>query len=1105
MSQFVVGYSAWLNTFLQHRGLSFPDQRTLYAYHCTYEEYIQLKHLLNQIGEFSPLVDNITACGALVLFVSEWYRREYYSELGWTWEPVWQTSGLNLSAIEISKVIPNGLERYWKRPLHRYLAGRRDFIGSLFGEGGLPFKVLRESGGRFQSLFERLLGSIDQSQLLGQTTLELVEQQIERTNLPQVFSSRPSLELIAQMVDELVGLVRRFDLDQAEQPVAHLDTVYPNWRASFPLPLDAETGSDFLNGLLKKATHEVKRRLRREDVLVLQHYWLESNSDELKVHISLPSQVVFRSKEPLNSARLELSLYEGNHLIGNFGPCYASLENGVAKVRMARRELVCTRRNTSSQLFLVASVGGVQVASNGIDRSQIGLGEVPIGFMLDGQRWLLCGQASFNCASTELLLVLPDGSNVSVLESAESMAIEERPAAFSLKAVFIKGTTTLKVIAGDHYRIKCGHQKNVEADLELIGSQLPWPTKPASVFLGPPRISWILGTPQAANDDLELYVGNKRPGNGAVQEILGSQFVSARTKDGDTLLRRKVGILPADFHLDLHRSANPKSGIIRVKTKHRCLFDVLSPSIKVKQTKFDGYIELTLTAESFPPLQVQLAVTPSLLADPIVINVPFPSSGCLAFDADGNKLSSTISLDDLLGARLYLFGHSEAATKYTIELSLFGHAARWAHYRWTYIVGSKPLEVSLFNFREVIVNLLSLHAGIDQYVNLRVFSNSQESNFRVHLYPVALEYAKTEEQLRSNLSLLESQPQPVLMLLHDPSREPIVLSSRASQGVPTAVFDMPEAVQKDGPWLVVPQKNSKLFRPIFVPGDWQLSESLRPIHSLQKAVLHFDFDASVKSFTSVFDEMAGNPAHSGWQFLRTLYDAYGYLPLATFEVWRAMMGHAAVLAMALFKFEMNANFLERIESEFPVFWEFMPIANVLKAKTVFSNFLIDNGVSEESVTNVVSGMLSRLAHAFQAYDFDVRTYLLTGTCTHVPVLPQVVLEGVIDDWYQKLIRKPEELEWPSFAGDRLAKWYKKSGQSVIPLSTHMDYRNAVIYLPVFAATVAAGNAQIADVFNESSEDVFFLRQIRDFDLEWFDSIYRYSLMNNLMRITKKDA
>ena len=179
MPQSVFKFSSWLGTFLQRRGLQAPDCRGLYAYHCSHEEYLDLLHQLRELGSFDQAVNDMAASACLVLFCSEWYRREYQRDHGWSWEPIWKTLGYSLSSGDLAKTIPKGLERYWKRPMHFYESERRDFLGSLSSEGGLPFQVLREGGSRFQTLFDRVLKQYDQWHILGYNTAQQVTQQLD--------------------------------------------------------------------------------------------------------------------------------------------------------------------------------------------------------------------------------------------------------------------------------------------------------------------------------------------------------------------------------------------------------------------------------------------------------------------------------------------------------------------------------------------------------------------------------------------------------------------------------------------------------------------------------------------------------------------------------------------------------------------------------------------------------------------------------------------------------------------------------------------------------------------------------------------------------------
>lgn len=1105
MHQSIFRFSNWLGRFLLRRGIPSPDYRGLYAYHCSHEEYLDLLHLLRELETFDKAVNDTAASACLVLFCSEWYRREYQRDHGWSWEPIWKTLGYSLSPGDLGKTIPKGLEHYWKRPIHFYESERRDFLGSLFSEGGLPFQVLREGGNRFHALFDRILKQYDQWHILGYSTAQQVVQQLEKASLPKVFSSQTSVELVAHMADQLVSLVRDYGLVQTAEPVARLDAMNPKWRELFPLPLDNQTGSELLNGLLKTATVESGRCRTESGGWACRHFLQEAPPNVLKVQLSLPAEAVFQLAMQPSTTRFELVILEGSTVIAKLGPGYAVVDKGVARIRLRQREVMGLRCDCSLSLSLVAMVGGVVIASLPIENSTVALGEVPVGFEPVNDGWQLCGQASFNSASEELLLVLPVGTALEQVGDADNVSITDLTPIFSLRALKIQGRVELKVDCEGPYRVRTGHSAGTAPGLELAGSELGWSTKPTHTFVGLPKVQWPGATGELQKQGGDLFVGGKQPGSSSLQEMLGAQYVAVRNSSGDTLLRRKIGILPADFRLELRSGERPGQGRILVHTQQRCLLRIVGEGFHTQQIKREDHVELKLSTEGLPPIRVRLLVTPSLMSDPVEIELPFPNSGCLAIDGNGKQLKRDISIDDLLGARIYLFGRHGAPTKFGLELTLKGNTAKNASYSWSYTANEKPVEISLFNIREQIVNLLSLQSGIDQVVELRVFGNGQDTNFRVRKYATEMMLDRDRQVLRAS-SLQDGNaglPEPILMLLHEPIRGAVHLGSRCSEGVPTGEFELPTLVEKNGPWLLLPKQGSAVsFRPLFIVGGWEPVPQSDDAQSLQKAVLTFDYASPVSSFAPVLDSMAVNPMHSGWQFLRTLYEGYGYLPLATFEAWRALVGHPRALSMALFKFEMEPKFLIRIESEFPIFWEFLPVTEIHLAAKRFGAFLEIKGVTDEAVSALIGRMFAKLGETFPTYGESVQRYL-----SGKPVGPEINMDlktfrAVLHGWYVQLMRDRSEASWPEYGGKRLERWHNKQSDSVISFRLEMDYRNAVVYLPVFAAAIASGKAKFSDVFEDSVEAIFFLRQVRDFDSSWFNSIYQYCLLNNVMGMHK---
>ncbi len=160
------------------------------------------------------------------------------------------------------------MEDYWLRPIRFYESERRNFLGTLFSEGGLPFRLLKESDSRFLAVFSGILGQYEQAKQSGFSALSLARAVIEKSALPTVFSEDTSVELISHMADNLNSLVLTHNLINHKEPVQQLEKVHPTWRSEFPIPLDDETGTHFLNGLLCAASVEAKPRLQKIRVRV---------------------------------------------------------------------------------------------------------------------------------------------------------------------------------------------------------------------------------------------------------------------------------------------------------------------------------------------------------------------------------------------------------------------------------------------------------------------------------------------------------------------------------------------------------------------------------------------------------------------------------------------------------------------------------------------------------------------------------------------------------------------------------------------------------------------------------------------------------------------
>ncbi|WP_312022976.1 STY4851/ECs_5259 family protein [Atlantibacter subterraneus] len=578
--------TSWLNKFLNRRGLKQPDHRPLYEYHATKEEYDELKRLLRAVGQQEMLKRDQGYAACFTLYCSEWYRRDYERECGWAWEPVFKSLGISFTSAELRNIVPKGMEDYWLRPIRFYESERRNFLGTLFSEGGLPFRLLKESDSHFQTVFSRILNQYGQAQLAGFSILSLVRTVIEKSALPIVFSEDTSVALISHIAEKLSSLVLMYNLNNYTEPVKQLNIVHPKWRDEFPMPLDDETGTHFLNGLLCTASVETKSRLQKNKGSGCQFYWLENYPHQIQAIISLPDEISFPIISEPSTTRFELAIYEDGEEIASLGPAYASLENAYAKVRLRKNESRFIRRQPTVSLSIVARTGGMIVGSIKLEDSEIAVGEVPLTFVDDKERWLLQGQASCSVRNSNVLIALPKEETT----ISGYAGIPDTVSLLGLKTLSVYGRQDVTISGNEIYRIRTGREQSNLGMFDFNGKRVLWNCYPDETFLGVPKV-----TAQKLDiEDIQFkyYLNGISLDECQIQEMMGTQYVSVRNTHNETLLRRKIGILPADFNIEIKSGDLANEGSIVISTQHPCMSVLKDKTLQVARKRSAGQTDL---------------------------------------------------------------------------------------------------------------------------------------------------------------------------------------------------------------------------------------------------------------------------------------------------------------------------------------------------------------------------------------------------------------------------------------------------------------------------------------------------------------------------------
>lgn len=1087
-------FFSWLVNFLTSRQLTKPDKRPLYEYHTSHHEYESLKQLITSNGSSEEFATNTDAAACFILFCSEWYRREYAPQYGWSWDPIWQLLHFQVDPIDLGKVVNIGLENYWERPISIYESERRNLLGSVFSEGGLPFLSLKETGNRFQNLFSRILRAYDSYQGLGYSTEKLVLDMVKKAGLPQIFQDSTSIDLLASMAKELILLVSYYELAEKENPVNTLDRLQPKWRERFPLPLDIETGKELISSLLSSASKEIKTKEEKRGKWSCSHYINKNDMEQLFTAVELPNEIFFHSTKKLPSSRLELALFEGANLLSIIGACYAQEDGDGIRTRGQLKSVTLKRFEPELDLRLVALFNGAEIAELVVPNSTVGLKEVPLGFILKDEAYVLVGQASFRVKESPLLLLVPEGAEIIVERG--SYSVEEE--ILGCVVYKVSETTRLRVTHDETFTVALDESATTQAQIDLHGKVVDWPSKPGLTYLGIPKSVLSDESIEADSLGLELFISGQSYSN-YIFNTYGSHYVSVRNEQGEALLRRKIGILPPDFHLEIESGRNPNEGVIWIQTIESGHYEILDSDL-TQQTEYytENYTGLSLKSDGQPPSHVQVQLRFGA-AEPIVLTVPFPSSGFLAFNAAGVQLPRELSITELLGTRLYLFGRAQSTfTIYHLALTLKGEKRLNLYHEWQVQVESQPIEISLFSLKEQIEPLLSLQRGIDRYVELTV-NNQLVCRISRYAVNLVLDLKRGRITFRGIEKAHIDLPKPILFSLVDPEQSPVALKPHSSEGVEFEDYDIPTNLDPDTPYLIAPAEASSInFRPelIMLSSKTHLDLALPNTQNIRQAVRAFDPNNSLNPLDAVVEAMSKDAGHSGWHYLRTIYDNYGYLPLATFEAWLALMRNPRAIAMALFKFEMSEDFITRLESRFPFAWESFPIINIAKVEYDFFKDLRKKGLSDEMAITIKQNFYERLAMAIPVYSGPVNMWLKTQRISAETRSAQATIEYFISIWYQDLITQHSSSDWPDFKGEALKEWLR-SQTNLHFLDAEVESRNTIVYFPFFAAAIAAEKVDYREIFSSESEMIFYLRQVRVFDLEWFNAVYQYALLTYL--------
>lgn len=1077
----------WIESFLEKRGKSVPSGQPLYRYEVSEAELVFLSALLaGSKNEVDHPVHMIYWSAGYCLFVSEKYRRNY--DANWSWQAFNNELGIELSPARRSEIVKLGLG-YWRRPV-RYRGNGADYLGSLFAEGGLPWSLLANENNGFGRAINAGIGSYHAYKEGGKSLVDVIKGYADF--FPMSFQNDEKYQLLALIVESLMGLASQYSLQNLNNPAEYLNQQAPHWRDTFPLPLGEQAGELLVNQWLRDAgDRQAERdRLAEEARNYTVTHVLEDKGDLgstlsyplLKASIHLPKKYsVNLDEQSLPTTRVEFVIYEGGSRVKSLGASYGQINNNKFEIEGPARIVELDRRQPELPLRLVVYSGGEQIKTEYIQGSEIDWQSYPAVFQEKVRRIEYVGCASCSSSESELIVLIPSSYRT----------VLSNPVAQDLKrgGNWYKITEPLELAHdGQVFKIEPSNA-GIKQTINFTGAALNLDNpKPLVTWKGWPKCRLIDVEGKDAVPQAYMLNG-KRVSSLENLDQYGRFSVVILGQSGEVIARRRFGVLPEDFVLRVAPAINKSPAKLYIKTLSKLEVKVVNDKASYHVIPAsDGY-EIFLHDDVLNHQYLQLAVIgKNSSVEPVILRIPTPVIGAKVVDENGIEFNSNdLTLDDILGMTIKLFSTESVVFNLCFNLiGLAGNIGRCFSYRSI----SKPVELSLFSFRDEIVSLLSCSGNQDAYVQLTISAGVHLKHINIYRHSCEPRYTSSLNAYLEFLDfnrniLINTDGIEVLAInLCDPSTGPVDFI----QGLHSA-FEIPESVMKGGPWLIYPgRSSSKKFRPMVhipEPEMCSLGEETE-LKSLNDAARCFHPAELPHAFEPVLDKMSVDFWHSGWDYFKDLKTHCEQVPLSAFESWRSLARHPRALAMAVFRLDMNDLFVERLQNELAVVWEVITVSDWKSAIHSKINCLSERfDLPKQYLKSNAGAQMKRLRTHIFAFATEVFSYEALE-----PQPPTLVSTAEFKVLHNMLRMRNDGRRWPENHSIELFKWAKHQDALKEIVSLVMpDEVHAVTFMPIFAAYLSAGQAQLSDLGTANSEIRFSFRVLSEFDHYWYDHIY----------------
>jgi hypothetical protein len=1099
----------------------------------TKEEFITLESILkDQLGAKSLgdiAREDSRFCAAFVFYGSEWWKRRFDGHQ-WSWVPILQSLGASpddWSQSRRSACVETGFG-LWN--INLSFSSGFHYLANIAFHGGLPLKLISEARGAIGRILSRVMRTAS-----GSEDISVLVDWISSlaSPLPQAYQREEIYLLLAKISQDIFDLKKTVGLTSSAGAVEKLDLESPGWRERLPITLDDEQTILLINQLVMEAANERReqtvasafRTVRRIELEGDGKWWLSSSLD-LESYLDLEQlKRQFSDADIENEQWLSLSIRRGN------SETILGLRRlaGQSRYRIDMRDAGCLGLDAACDQSLVLSTREGKTY-----HSQLTLGaeldaESPWVFSCDFGEAIegsFLRQRGGKIPSPEALLCVPrDWQVVSEATSApeERGFLEE----IGRKVLLIRGLTRAIDASGDHFDLLCGHFDDDDVAYDLTGSRV-WDLFQSLelAFSGVPKLQKTdIETGARTRTSLSHWRLQNSSWLSSPNSLLGPVKTQYIMHD-EVLWKSKLILLPEGFSLDLIGGADPNSGMIVLKNSGICIFATTDTKIKCTTEIHNGSLiaDLALEKGADPPEFIECVVSWPRNPESARLRLPFPSRGIVFHSPSGKRLlsGSRVALQELVGIRIVAFSTANGSGSVTIGIDGDIDSVRGVgiKQRLDFGPGMRRIEIRLVDFITDIKRMLSFSGSLDTslIIEVNIPETSTASLCVTHYtnHIEALEAKSIVGLVAGDFSSCDVSELEFLEVgairLDSKGSEPMFLEPVRSEGVHCGFWVFPAEKLDPGPWLVYPSKAQPYsFRPILWPIETSnIKDLVRSQGTLARAVRTIDEPLRQIELAEALVPMVRDFNNPGWEHAEWMSHQTGHLHLAALDLWKSFACSCDAMAALVFRLgTFHDDFIARFVEELPFLWELVSLQDWVFA--IRRDFEQCSGITETTRASVIESCVSGRSELISINSIGMVSVLslarniaagqpddlerLHSEAQHLaPTYREQMFDGP-DSEYQKLLRRHLDDQWPDHLFEREIRLVAATQFKGLLGKNSIYYRNTVVNLPILLAIHVMGLVDMEWI--PTTDLIAKIRLVRDFDTEWFNSIFSKSIIRCL--------